>query len=83
MIRPSQSPAFEPRMKALFQASRIIRYRPRDTRAALAVPEVQEGNADADWQLWEDSMVAFDSQFQSMKDQFTYVDAFASIYQER
>ena len=71
MIRPSKSQA------------RNIRHGLRDTRAALAVPEVHEGNSDADWQLWEDSMVAFESQFQSMKDQFGHVDAFAGVYQER
>ena len=84
MIRTSKSQAVQSRMhKAQNQASRNMRYRLRDTRAALAVPEVHEGNSDADWQLWEDSTVAFESQFQSMKDQFAHVDAFASVYQER
>ena len=84
MIRPSKSQAVEPRTHtAQNQPSRNIRHRLRDSRAALAVPEVHEGNSDADWQLWEDSTVAFESQFQSMKDQFAQVDAFASVYQER
>jgi hypothetical protein len=43
---------------------------------------VNEGNTDGDWQPWEDSM-AFESQFQSMKDQYAHGDAFASVYQER
>ena len=87
MVRLLKSQAVEPRkQKVPFQASRNIRHLRRDTRAALAVLEslkVQDGNTDTDWQLWEDSMVAFDSQFQSMKDQFTYIDAFAGVYQER
>lgn len=62
------------------QAAPARKYHHRDTRAAVVV---QEGNSEADWQLWEDSQLAFDSQFPSMKDQLTYVDAFASIYQER
>ena len=87
MVRLLKSLAVAPRKpKVPFQASRSIWHLRRDTRAALAVLEsleTQEGNTDADWQLWEDSMIAFDSQFQSMKDQFAYVDAFASVYQER
>jgi len=82
MIRLSGSQAVQPRkQKAQFQAPRNIRHRLRDSRAALAVPELQEGN-EADWQLWEDS-IAFESEFQSSKDQFAQVDAFASVYQER
>ena len=81
MIRFAKSQAAAPRMhKAQNQPSRNIRHRLRDTRAALAV---NEGNTDGDWQPWEDSMVAFESQFQSMKDQFAHGDAFASVYQER
>ena len=87
MVRLLKSQAAAARKQnAPFQAPRNFRHLRRDTRAALAVLEsleVQEGTSDADWQRWEDSMVAFDSQFQSMKDRFTYVDAFASVYQER
>jgi hypothetical protein len=87
MVRLLKSQAVEPpQRKVPFQASRNSRHLRRDTRLALAVLEsleTQEGNTDADWQLWEDSMIAFDSQFQSMRDQFAYVDAFASVYQER
>ena len=84
MIRRSKSQAVEPRQqKAQCQAPRGSRYRLRDTRAALAVTEVQEGNSDADWQLWEDATIAFELLFQSMKGQFAPVDAFAGIYQER
>jgi hypothetical protein len=80
MVRSSNSQAVQPSKQAQCQASRSIRHRLRDTRAALAV---QEGNTEADWQLWEDSMIDFESLFQSMKDQFAHVDAFASVYQER
>lgn len=81
MIRSQNSQAVQPRKhKPQSQALRSVAYRHRDTRAAVVV---QEGNSDADWQLWEDSQMAFDSQFASMQDQFTYVDAFATIYQER
>lgn len=87
MVRLLKSQSVAPRKRKVpFQASRNMRHLRRDTRAALAVLEsleAQEGNSDEDWQRWEDSMVAFDSQFQSMKDQLTYVDAFASVYQER
>jgi hypothetical protein len=84
MVRLLKSQAAQPRnQKARYPAPRSIRHRPRDTRAARAVLELQDGNAEGDWQLWEDSMIAFESQFQSMKEQFTCVDAFASIYQER
>src|SRR5512140_3598012 len=75
MVRLLKSLAAKPRKPiAPYRASRSIRRRPRETRAALAVMEEQEGTTDADWQLWEDSMVAFDSQFQSMKDPFAQVD---------
>jgi hypothetical protein len=81
MIRSSNSQAAQPRkQKSRPQATGYVRYRHRDTRAAVVV---QEGNSEADWQLWEDSQIAFDGQFPSMKEQYTYVDAFASIYQER
>lgn len=30
------------------------------------LPEVTEGNEQSDWALWEDSMVALDSQMQSL-----------------
>ena len=87
MVRLLKSQAAEARKQnAPFQAPRNFRHLRRDTRAALAVLEsleVQEGDADPDWQQWEDSMIAFDSQFRSMKDQFTYVDAFAGVYLER
>ena len=83
MVRPLKSRAAPPRkQQTRFPASRSIRRRLRDSRAALAV-ELQEGATEADWQLWDDSTIAFESQFQSMKNQFTYVDAFASVYQER
>jgi hypothetical protein len=66
MIRSTKSQAVQPRkQKARLQVSRTILRRPRATRVGLAV---QEGNSEADWQLWEDSVMAFDSQFQSMKD---------------
>jgi hypothetical protein len=81
MIDSSNSKAVQPRkQKAQCQAARNIRQRPRDTRAAVAV---HEGNTEADWQLWEDSVVAFDSQFQAMKDQFAHLDAFAGDSQDR
>jgi hypothetical protein len=81
MIRSSGYQAVQSRkQQAQYQSSRSIRCRLRDTRAAVAV---QEGNAEADWQPWEDSMIAFEGQFQSMKEQFAHVDAFAGIYQER
>jgi hypothetical protein len=83
MTRRLKSRAAEPGTQAHCQAPRTIRRRLRDTRAALAVTEVQEGNSDADWQLWEDATIAFESLFQSMKGQFTHVDAFAAVYQER
>jgi len=35
-------------------------------RAALPVPEVIEGNDHTDWDLWEDSVMALDSQMQSL-----------------
>jgi hypothetical protein len=81
MIDSSNSKAVQPRKQmAQCQAPRKIRQRPRDTRAAVAV---HEGSTEADWQLWEDSVVAFESQFQAMKDQFAHVDAYAGEYQER
>jgi len=84
MIRSSKSQAVQPRkQKAQFQASSNVRHRLRDTRAALAVQAVYEGNSDADWQLWEDSVIASESLFQSVKDRFAHVDAFAAVYHER
>ena len=81
MIHSSNSQAVHLlKQKAQHRAPRNLPRRLRETRAALAV---QEGNSDADWQPWEDSMVSFESQFQSMGDQFAHVEAFASIYQER
>ena len=35
-------------------------------RAAIPVPEVVEGNDHTDWDLWEDSVIALDSQMQSL-----------------
>ena len=35
-------------------------------RGALPVPEVVEGNDHTDWDLWEDSVIALDSQMQSL-----------------
>ncbi|HXD41506.1 MAG TPA: hypothetical protein VN649_13130 [Ramlibacter sp.] len=81
MIRSATSQQGQSRkQKAQLAAPRTVRRRLRPTRAGLAV---LEGNSDADWQLWEDSVEAFDSQFPSMRDQFAHVDAFAGIYQER
>jgi hypothetical protein len=81
MIRSSKPQAVQPReQKPQCQASRAIRHRLRDTRAALAV---QEGSSEEDWQPWEDSTIAFESQFHSVRDQFAHVDGFASVYQER
>jgi hypothetical protein len=36
------------------------------SRAALPVPEVVEGNDHTDWDLWEDSVTALNSQMQSL-----------------
>jgi hypothetical protein len=33
---------------------------------AIPVPEVVEGNDHTDWDLWEDSVIALDSQMQSL-----------------
>ena len=35
-------------------------------RGAIPVPEVIEGNDHTDWDLWEDSVIALDSQMQSL-----------------
>ncbi len=35
-------------------------------RGSLPVPEVVEGNDHTDWDLWEDSVIALDSQMQSL-----------------
>lgn len=32
----------------------------------LALPEVQEGNEQTDWALWEDSVLVMDSQLQGL-----------------
>lgn len=34
--------------------------------AELALPEVQEGNEQTDWALWEDSVMILDSQLQGL-----------------
>jgi hypothetical protein len=53
--------------------TRPVKSRPRNNkafepvmRAALPVPEVVEGNDHTDWDLWEDSVIALDSQMQSL-----------------
>jgi hypothetical protein len=35
-------------------------------RGAIPAPEVVEGNDHTDWDLWEDSVIALDSQMQSL-----------------
>ena len=53
-----------PRPRPAKTRSRNNRNRPVEPylRAALPVPEVVEGNDHTDWELWEDSVVALDSQ---------------------
>jgi hypothetical protein len=64
-------------------------------RGALPVPEVVEGNDHTDWDLWEDSVIALDSQMQSLsssakiharKDassQFDELDVFSRVGKNR
>jgi hypothetical protein len=47
------------------------------------LPEVTEGNSQADWELWEDSVAAFDSQFASLEERFRHVDPFATITKKK
>ena len=56
VARPAARPAASPRPRA---ASRG-----REPEAPAPLPEVvAEGNTQADWSAWEDSMTALDSQF--------------------
>ena len=57
------------------------RRRPQ-ARSAMPLPEVKEGNSDADWNLWQDSVIAFDSQFQSLRDEVERVDPFEGIHRK-
>jgi hypothetical protein len=55
------------------------RRRPQ-ARSSIPLPEVKEGNSDADWNLWQDSVIAFDSRFQSLRDEVERGDPFEGIH---
>jgi hypothetical protein len=93
--RPPDGPAAKPaRAKAVPRAQPAPR---QDAEAApAALPEVvAEGNTQADWSAWEDSMTALDSQFQGLDpaariqvrdtrpSQLDELDPFAGIAQRR
>lgn len=40
----------------------------RSARERGPLPEVKEGNSQADWELWSDSVIEYDSQFSSLTD---------------
>lgn len=52
-------------------------------QAPLPLPQVTEGNTQEDWALWEDSVTAFDSQFDSLKERMAWVDPFEGIQRRK
>ena len=62
LLGPAPAP---PTRQAKSRSTNSRAYEPV-VRAALPVPEVVEGNDHTDWDLWEDSVIALDSQMQSL-----------------
>jgi hypothetical protein len=60
------APAPTPPTRPVKSKSRKKRALEPVVRGALPVPEVVEGNDHTDWDLWEDSVAALDSQMQSL-----------------
>jgi hypothetical protein len=74
-----------------------LRHAPRFADTAPLPEVVAEGNTQADWSMWEDSVMALDSQMQDLvpsnrvyvrepsasQSQFDDVDAFASVRGKR
>lgn len=54
-----------------------------DALAPLPLPQVTEGNTQDDWALWEDSVTAFDSQFDALKERMACVDPFEGIQRRK
>lgn len=93
--RPAGGPAAKPaRAKAVQRAQPATR--PEVEAAPAPLPEVvAEGNTQADWSAWEDSMTALDSHFQGLDpaarvqvrdtrpSQLDELDPFAGIAQRR
>ena len=77
------------------RADAHLRHAPRFADTAPLPEVVAEGNTQADWSMWEDSVMALDSQMQDLvpsnrvyvreatASQFEDIDAFASVRRKR
>lgn len=64
-------------------ATAPARRRPAEGHAPPPLPEVTEGNSHEDWALWEDSVSAFDTQFDALKERVACVDPFEGIQRRK
>jgi hypothetical protein len=92
LVAPTPAPApIRTRAPVRRPAARLSRPAPL---GPAAVPEITEGNDEKDWALWEDSVVAMDSQMQPLggrasgyqslaSSQFDDLDAFARVGKNR
>jgi hypothetical protein len=60
--RSTPTQATQPRREASPRRKTAV-HRGLDPLAPLPTPEVTEGNSEADWSLWEDSVAVQDGQF--------------------
>lgn len=60
-FKRSDKGASSPSMRPRSPSTRTSRARGLDSLEPLPLPEVQEGNLDSDWAMWEDSVLEQDS----------------------